>query len=137
MHTRNPQKAAESHVFVVVGGVGGVGVGLQELYVLFDCYPLILCLFSHQMGVNQSCVSNHTEDILYIATFNNSELLYKNYRELRQVPSSGQPIEVDGLAGGNAVKVGVIYNYLNGNFIYDLFRVKDGATLTIQVCLMI
>ena len=59
------------------------------------------------MGVNQSHVENRTGGIVYVVSFNDSERLYYNYRDFRQVPT-GATIMVDGLAGGAAVKVGEI-----------------------------
>ena len=70
-------------------------------------------------------------------TFNNIDVLYWHWREFRQPPDDGRTIVVDGLPGGGAVKVGVIYNEHGGRFVFDLFRVPHEATLTIRVCLMI
>ena len=85
------------------------------------------------MGVNVSSVSNGTGEILNIVAFNNTDTLYWYWRHFRRLPVDGTAIEVDGLAGGAAVKVGVVYDVHKGMFIFDLFRVPHGVTLTINV----
>ena len=85
------------------------------------------------MGVNRSRVSNRTGRILHILTFNNTDTLYWYWRDFRRLPVDGTAIKVDGLVGGAAVKVGVVYDVHKGMFIFDLFRVPHGVTLTINV----
>lgn len=83
---------------------------------------------NHYVKVKSTC-SN-----IYIVTFNQSDILYWNYRELRHVPLDGE-IEVSGICAGGYVKVGVIYNVwaMNQMCCYDLFRVYHGGKLIIEV----
>ncbi|KAK7106535.1 uncharacterized protein [Littorina saxatilis] len=84
------------------------------------------------MGVNQAKISNETGNTLHIVTFSNTNKAYWFFRDFRQPPDNCEEIEVNGLAGGGAVKVGVIYNMRAGRFIFDLFRVHHKQTLTIS-----
>ncbi|KAK7106661.1 uncharacterized protein [Littorina saxatilis] len=86
------------------------------------------------MGVNESKIYNDTGDTVCITTYNYSDTAYWIYRDARQVPDNGTPITVDGLAGGKAIKVAVIYNkFVDGEqFVCDLFSVEDGCSLTIK-----
>lgn len=85
------------------------------------------------MGNNVVYVSNQTGRKMTCLSFNNSDCVYLYYRELIQVPVGGEPAHLDGLQGGGAVQVAVVYdiNSLTGRLIYDLFQVDHGATITI------
>lgn len=83
------------------------------------------------MGNHNAIVMSTCPDI-HIVTFNQSDILYYLYRELHHVLQN-KPIMVSGIAAGGWVKVGVIYYKKNQICFYDLFRVYDGATLTIKV----
>lgn len=69
---------------------------------------------------------------IHIVSFNQSDILYHQYRELHHVLKN-KPTMVSGIAAGGWVKVGVIYYKKDQICLYDLFRVYEGATLTIEV----
>ncbi|KAL8598430.1 hypothetical protein ACOMHN_032707 [Nucella lapillus] len=83
------------------------------------------------MGVGQSKVSNQSGGIIHILVFND-DTARDHYRDIRQPPSDGRPIGVDGSDYGAPIRVGVIHNELAGRYVFDLFRLSNGATLVIQ-----
>ncbi|KAK7497070.1 hypothetical protein BaRGS_00011600 [Batillaria attramentaria] len=85
------------------------------------------------MGNNVVYVRNNSKKKLTCISFNNSDCVYIYYRELIQVPTGEEAAHLDGLPGGRAVQVGVVYdvNQFTGHLIYDLFQVYHGATITI------
>ncbi|KAK7497078.1 hypothetical protein BaRGS_00011608 [Batillaria attramentaria] len=84
------------------------------------------------MGNNQVHVVNKTGESIQCISFNNSELIYKRYRSKFHLPVSGDPVAVDGLQGGHAVKVGIIFREGEGCSYYDLFQVEHGTALCIN-----
>ncbi|XP_025100377.1 uncharacterized protein LOC112567774 isoform X3 [Pomacea canaliculata] len=97
-------------------------------------HPCFVKLQTDGMGnhhVHVVCTSLNAK--IFIVTFNNSDVLYWYYRELRHV-ARNKKIRVSGLNAGGYVKVGVIYGGVENNkkCFYDLFQVRDGSTLFIE-----
>lgn len=85
------------------------------------------------MGNNQVYLLNETEDSLRCLTFNNSDMVYWIPRAYLQLPPR-QMVTADGLQGGGAVKVGIVYreDMDEGTSYFDLFQVNHGEVLIIK-----
>ncbi|KAK7497071.1 hypothetical protein BaRGS_00011601 [Batillaria attramentaria] len=87
------------------------------------------------MGNNQVQLCNETGHAVRCLTFNNSDIVYWIPRDYVQLPVTGEPVTVDGLQGGGAVKIGIVYNedFDEGRSYFDLFQLDHGTTLHITV----
>jgi len=85
------------------------------------------------MGNQWTKVSNKTDADFYVITFNDADLVYSTYFEMKRVPA-GQTVQVE-CAAGDAIKVGICY-YIPGSVGYnkgdfDMWRVRNNRTMNI------
>eukprot|EP01035_Chromulina_nebulosa_P020722 gene20722-26866_t len=84
------------------------------------------------MGPAHSTVVNHTKNTICVITFNNSDIIYRNYHNLYLI-ESGQSLLVEANPDPIGLKLGVLYaiNPDKQEFHYHRFLCKNDGTLNI------